>query len=74
MVTEILQSLFYVLSDNLELYYTLILADFDLQGMLEIALPMKGTQPMDLKLARAALSLVGLMLSAEDYLMRMIFD
>ena len=74
MVTEILQSLFYVLSDNLELYYTLILADFDPHGMLEMALPMKGTQPMDLKLARAALSLVGLMLSAEDYLMRMIFD
>lgn len=74
MVSEILQSLFYVLSDNLEQYYNLILADFDLLGMLEMALPMKGTQPMDLKLARAALSLVGLMMSAEDHFMRIMFD
>jgi hypothetical protein len=73
-VTEILQSLFYVIVDNLETFYTLILADFDLLGMFEMALPLKSTQTMDLKLARAALSLIGLMMSAEDNFMRMVFD
>jgi hypothetical protein len=63
-----------VLNDSLDTYYTLILADFDLLGMFELALPLKSTQTMDLKLARAGLSLIGLMMSAEDHFMRMVFD
>ena len=72
---ETFRSLYYVLQDNLEsTFYTLILVDFDLPSLFELALPFKGTGAMELKLTRAAVSLAGLMMSAEDHFMRMAFD
>lgn len=64
-VSEILNSLYNILADNVEQYLDIVMDGFDLKSMIELALP----NSFSLSLMRAAIKVLGVILSTDDHVL-----